>query len=50
MGYLVSINTTDEERQELQRKRDDKDPSRWLTLEEFDARLAELDERERNGS
>ncbi|MEA3213529.1 MAG: hypothetical protein QOE70_6586 [Chthoniobacter sp.] len=44
MGFLISSNMTDEERRELARKLDDKDPSRWLTLEEAMARLANIPE------
>jgi len=44
MGFLVSINMADEERRELTRKIDDKDPERWMTLEQLDERLKALDE------
>ena len=40
--YLVEINQRENPalRAELTRKIDDKDPSHWLTLEEFDKRLS----------
>ena len=44
MGFLVMLNMTDEERAELRRKMDDKDPSRWVTLEEAKERLAKIPE------
>lgn len=43
MGYLVTLNTSLEERAELGRKMDDKDPSHWVTLEQLDAKLKDLD-------
>ena len=42
MSYLVSIEEQKDVayRTEMARKIDDKDPSHWLTLEEFDKRLS----------
>ena len=48
--FLLSRRTTDEERAKYRRMIDDNDPARWLTLEQLDAKLAELEERERNGT
>lgn len=44
MGFLVSLNLTDEDRVELARKIDDRDPAHWLTLEQLDEKLKALDE------
>ena len=44
MGFLVSLNLTDEHRVELARKIDDRDPAHWLTLEQLDEKLKALDE------
>ena len=44
MGYLVSLNLTDEDRAKLARKIDDRDPANWLTLEQLDEKLKALDE------
>jgi hypothetical protein len=42
MAYLVSIEDQKDAsyREEMARKIDDKDPSHWLTLEEFDKKLS----------
>ena len=42
IAYLVSINQREnpEYRAKMARKIDDKDPSHWLTLEEFDQKLS----------
>jgi hypothetical protein len=42
IAYLVEINQRENQalRAEMTRKIDDKDPSDWLTLEEFDKRLS----------
>ncbi len=42
ISYLVAINQRDnaEYRAAMARKIDDKDPAHWLTLEEFEKRLA----------
>ena len=44
MGFLVSINISDEERRELARKIDDNNPDHWMTLEQLDEKLKALDE------
>ena len=44
MGYLVSLNLTDEDRAELARKIDDRNPANWRTLEQLDEKLKALDE------
>ena len=44
MGFLVSLNLTDEDRVELARKIDDRNPANWLTLEQLDEKLQALDE------
>ena len=41
---LVFSDMTPEEKANLRRKMDDKDPSRWLTLEEAKARLENIPE------
>jgi hypothetical protein len=46
MGFLASLNASADERRRLREKIDDKDPSRWLTLEQLDAKLAALDAEE----
>lgn len=43
MGYLASLNLTEEDRRDLARKIDDRNPANWMTLEELDAKLAALD-------
>ena len=43
MGFLVSLNLTDDDRVELARKIDDRDPAHWLTLEQLDDKLKVLD-------
>jgi hypothetical protein len=42
IGFLLSLNVTDEERASLSRKIDDNDPSHWLSLDEVDAKLKPL--------
>lgn len=46
MGFLVSLNVTEEEREEMARKIDDRDPKNWLSLEQLDEKLKALDEAE----
>ncbi len=43
IGFLANLNVTDEDRAAMARKIDDKDPSHWLTLEQLDKKLEELD-------
>ena len=44
MGFLLSLNLTDEDRTEMARKIDDHNPANWLTLEQLDEKLKALDE------
>ena len=44
MGFLVSLNLIDEDRAELARKIDDRNPANWLSLEQLDEKLQALDE------
>lgn len=43
VAYLVALNDQEDSnlRASLTRKIDDRDPAHWLTLDQFDARLAE---------
>lgn len=43
VAYLVALNDQEDSqlRASLTRKIDDRDPANWLTLDQFDARLAE---------
>jgi hypothetical protein len=47
MGFLASLNVSDDERAALARKVDDNNPEHWLTVEQLDKKLAELDQAEK---
>jgi hypothetical protein len=45
IGYLVTLRDGErpEHRKEMARRIDDKSPERWLTLDQLDAKLAQIE-------